>query len=178
MLWKPLVGYEESYAISDTGLIKRIESRGLDGRLLCEKFIHGGCYPNGYWFVCLAKNGTYKQEMTHRLVAKTFIPNPNNLPVVNHIDGNKNNNHVTNLEWCSHSQNRQHAYDTGLSPQRGVPRKVTIKCGEHITTFDTMKDCANFFGFKKCWLTNQIRKHGCIFNYGEYEIEVHGKGVV
>lgn len=73
--------------------------------------------------------------------------------------------------------NLKHAVDIGLmESQCKIRRKVTVKRGEHIILFDTMKDCATFFGFKKGWLQNQIRKHGCIFNYKDYEIEVHERG--
>jgi hypothetical protein len=68
--------------------------------------------PNskGYQYVRLGK----KQYLAHRLVATAFIPNPDNLPDVNHIDGNKANNNVTNLEWCTRKHNMRHAYNTGL----------------------------------------------------------------
>ena len=59
-----------------------------------------------------------KNHRVHRLVAEAFIPNPNNLPCVNHIDGNKQNNSVKNLEWCTHSENMIHAYQTGLEQPR------------------------------------------------------------
>lgn len=172
-VWKDVVGYEGLYQVSNRGVVKRIDSIGLDGRQLHEKQLYGGRYSNGYQFVCLSKDGVCKQYIIHRLVAIAFLPNPNNNPVVNHVDGDKQNNSVENLEWCTHSQNRKHAYDNGLSTQRGTPRKVTVKCGEHITAFDTMKDCATFFGFKKGWLQNRIRKHGCTFIYNDYLIEVH-----
>ena len=111
-------------------------------------------------------------------MAEAFIENPEGLPLVNHIDGNKTNNHVNNLEWVSYARNFEHAVEIGLmESQCKIRRKVTVKCDEHITTFDTMQDCAAFFGFKKSWLHNQIRKHGCTFNYHGYEIEVHGRGL-
>ena len=75
-----------------------------------------------------------KNHRVHRLVAEMFIPNPNNLPCVNHIDGNKQNNSVKNLEWCTHSENMIHAYQTGLEQPR---------CGEqhhaHKLTEDAVK---------------------------------------
>ena len=171
--WKPVRGYEGLYEVSSHGTVKSCEQITADGKHLATKKLNGGCYPNGYEFVCLRKDGHNRNRMIHRMVAEAFIPNPDNLPVVNHRDGNKHNNDMTNLEWCTNSQNRKHAYDLGLSPQRGLPRKVTVKQGEHITLFDTMADCSVFFGFKKAWLNGQIRKHGCTFSYKGYEIQVH-----
>lgn len=69
----------------------------------------------GYVHVSLVyTKGKSKPFLMHRLVAQTFIPNPENKPQINHIDGNKENNHITNLEWCTSSENRQHAIQTGL----------------------------------------------------------------
>lgn len=176
-MWKPIKGYEGLYEVSDFGQVKSLERTASDGRHLKEKIIHGGFYPNGYRFVCLRKDDANKNFLVHRLVAESFIPNPNDFPVVNHLDGNIKNNNVNNLEWCSQGRNLEHAVEIGLiESQCKIRRKVTVKQGEHIILFDTMKDCAEFFGFKKGWLHNKIRKHGCIFNYGDYQIEVHGRG--
>lgn len=68
----------------------------------------------GYHEVALSRNGRYKWHLTHRLVAEAYIPNPNNLPFVNHIDGNKLNNNVDNLEWCTRSENARHSFKCGL----------------------------------------------------------------
>ena len=68
----------------------------------------------GYEFVTLYKNNKSKRRTVHRLVALQYIPNPDNLPEINHKDGNKLNNIVENLEWCDHSYNIQHVWDTGL----------------------------------------------------------------
>lgn len=64
----------------------------------------------GYLFVCYKQGGKRKNILVHRLVAQAFIPNPNNKKEVNHIDGNPLNNIVSNLEWCTSSENRTHAY--------------------------------------------------------------------
>ena len=71
----------------------------------------------GYLYVNLCKGGKPKNFFVHRLVALCFIPNPENKPEINHIDGHPLNNHVSNLEWCTRSENVQHAFDTGLMPQ-------------------------------------------------------------
>lgn len=73
-----------------------------------------GKKPGGYRFVGLRNNDGVHYEMVHRLVAKTFICNPRNLPEVNHKNGNKDDNDVSNLEWCTRQQNAQHAVDAGL----------------------------------------------------------------
>ena len=167
-MWKNVDGFKYNYQVNEHGDVRKI----YKGRITDLK---GGTYSNGYEFVALTVDTmNYKNISRHRLVAEAFIANPNNLPCVNHKDGNKQNNAVENLEWCTQSQNLEHALKIGLvESQCKIRRKVTIKKGEHIALFDTMQDCCRFFGFKKGWLQNQIRKHGCIFNYKEYSIEVH-----
>ena len=79
--------------------------------------------PYFYWGDYKIVNHNGKTYKVHRLVAICYIENPNNLPQVNHIDGNKTNNHVSNLEWCTASYNTQHAYDNGLAKSKGVSMK-------------------------------------------------------
>lgn len=76
--------------------------------------IHKSAHGGRYRAVSYTENGKQKHEYVHRLVAKAFLPNPNNLPIVNHIDGNPSNNAVSNLEWCTASENTRHAWSTGL----------------------------------------------------------------
>lgn len=72
---------------------------------------------SGYWQICIVdNNGKSTRFLVHRLVALVWIPNPLNKPIINHIDGDKNNNQVTNLEWCTNSENIKHARKTGLNP--------------------------------------------------------------
>ena len=78
------------------------------------KLLTGETTKNGYVRVHPVIDGKQKHLLVHRIVAEVFIPNPNNLPIVNHIDGNKQNNAVTNLEWCTYSQNIDHAYKHNL----------------------------------------------------------------
>ena len=92
-----------------------------------KKFLKGHISNTGYISVRLTINGIKKGFSLHRLIAETFIPNPNNLPIVNHIDGNKTNNNVSNLEWTTYSQNVVHAYETGLnSKATGKRNKIDI----------------------------------------------------
>ena len=176
-IWKDVLGYEGLYQISNFGRVKSLprtvrKRHGTGVRK--EKILQGGIYPNGYKFVCLCESGEKKMKMIHRLVAEAFISNPLNFPTVNHIDGNKLNNHVENLEWCTQGENLKHAIEIGLvESQCKIRRNVTVECGEHIVTFKTMSDCSKFFGFGRGWLNGQIRKHGCSFDYGDCHIEVH-----
>lgn len=175
--WKDIKNYP-GYQVSNLGRVKRISSKGLDGRLLKEKILKGGHFSNTYKFVHLARDGKCKSEMIHRLVAEAFIPNPEKLPVVNHKDGNKLNNSSNNLEWCTQADNLKHAIDIGLVKSQCKIRRAVIvtDSDNHKIKFDSMKDCALFFGFKRGWVHNKIRKLGTVFYYQSYLIEVQGRG--
>lgn len=121
-IWKPVIGYEGLYEVSNFGRVKsldRVQVRS-NGKVICEHHIKGqilkpamtGKLPRRYPTVCICGKG----HKVHRLVAEAFIPNPNNLPQVNHIDGNKENNRIDNLEWCDNRHNVLHAIETGLFP--------------------------------------------------------------
>lgn len=100
-IWKDIEGYEGLYQISNFGRVKSFPRLGA--RL--KEHILKVTNNNGYMRLSLAKNKTRKYFYIHVLVAKAFIPNPNKYPEVNHIDENKSNNHVDNLEWCNKSYN-------------------------------------------------------------------------
>ena len=106
-IWQPIKGYKGIYEVSNLGKIK---SYALD-----KPHIKKLSYKRmGYPYTMLYKNGRGQWVNIHRLIAKTFIPNPKNKPQVNHIDGNKQNNKVSNLEWVTHSENTIHAFKIGL----------------------------------------------------------------
>lgn len=110
-IWKRLIyqgkDYGDFYEVSNYGDIRSSKTR----RVRRKNMLH-----TGYYFV----NGSLGSRdikicfRVHKAVAESFIDNPNNLPIVNHKDGNKLNNHVDNLEWCTYSKNMQHAYDNNL----------------------------------------------------------------
>lgn len=102
---KDIPGYEGLYTISDEGVVYRQHGTFV-------KSNKGTQNKDGYCKVSLSKRGDKpKQYLVHRLVAEAFIPNPDNLPVVDHIDEDKTNNHVSNLRWCTHAQNAEY-YNT------------------------------------------------------------------
>jgi len=118
--WLPCPGFETSYEVSNYGQVRSID-RYIYRRngLVKGQLIHFDFNKKGYPQLRLYnKNKKYVRNQ-HRLVALAFIPNPNNLPQVNHIDGNKMNNHISNLEWCTNSDNMKHAYKLGLKCSKG-----------------------------------------------------------
>ena len=106
-VWKDFNGYH----VSNFGRVKSFK-RGK--QMILKPMVD----KKGYLSVALYKDGVRKYFYVHRLVARAFIPNPENKREVNHIDGHPLNNHVSNLEWCTQSENRQHAYDIGLNKSR------------------------------------------------------------
>lgn len=107
-IWKDVKGYEGIYKISSLGRIAKMDN-GQNAKIL-RPFLTS----RGYLQTCLVKNTTYKVYLIHRLVALNFILNPEDKPQVNHINGNKLDNRLENLEWCTAKYNMKHAYDIGL----------------------------------------------------------------
>lgn len=102
--WEAVNGYENHYLISPTGSVYSTRSKKL-----LSPFV-----SSGYLQVELNVNGVARKHLIHRLVAQAYLPNPSNLPCVNHKDGNKLNNSVSNLEWCTYKENMEHASKQGL----------------------------------------------------------------
>lgn len=128
---KDILGYEGEYAITCGGCIWSYKS---------EKFLKTRFNRDGYEVVNLSKNGILKTFSIHRLVAQAFIPNPNNYSQVNHIDGDKENNNIWNLEWCSAKQNNIHAIETGLRKSKSCIRR--IHCIETGFVYDNVAQAA------------------------------------
>lgn len=166
--WRDVVGYEGRYMVSNIGRVKSvghttIDKRGiprylpskLKSQIICKNIRHA--YP--YLTLC-DKDGVSKRARVHRLVAEAFIPNPDNLPQVNHKDGCKWNNHVSNLEWVTIRDNLIHSFRTGLHPQDNFfahakkPVLVVSPQGEEMY-FPSVEEAAKFLGYP--WATKLSR---------------------
>lgn len=109
--WKDIKEYEGKYQISNLGNVKALDYK----RTKKEKILKPRINSTGYMVVNLYKNAKFKTFKIHRLIAQAFIINPENKPCINHIDGNKLNNSIDNLEWCTYRENTIHAIKNGLA---------------------------------------------------------------
>jgi hypothetical protein len=113
-IWKDISGYEGQYQISNLGTVQSLTRIDAQNHIRYSQIMKPKLDDKGYYQIILCQNGKHKSLSLHRLLAKHFISNPNNLPCINHIDGNPKNNLLENLEWCTYSENTIHAYKTGL----------------------------------------------------------------
>jgi len=176
-IWKDIKGYEGLYQVSNYGRVRGlITSQGRRKGIL-KPYDH-----DGYKRINLYKNKKVKKYYVHRLVAQAFISNPNKYPEVNHKDGDKSNNHISNLEWCTSSQNQIHAYKIGLqkyNPKihennnyRGIKCKVTDNVTGKTIKFENMKKASEFLGYYKNYIYKKKKKYGNVFNISNYTIKV------
>lgn len=118
--WKEIKGWEGRYDVSNNGEI-RSWYYGLK-RLSEPRLLKIKTDKDGYRVITLHHGDIKKTYIVHRLVAIAFLPNPQKLPQINHIDGDKNNNSVDNLEWCSSQKNMRHAFDSGLISKENISK--------------------------------------------------------
>ena len=150
---KPIQGYENKYLISSYGRVWSIRSK---------KWLKYSVPSNGYAQVGLSLNNKRTSYMIHRLVAKTFLQKPTNKDYVNHIDGNKLNNRVNNLEWVTRSDNEKHAFANKLK----IPTRGELS-GQSKLTWEQVKIIRQMYN-KQHYSTRHIAK---IFNVGKSTIQ-------
>lgn len=164
-VWKDVVGYEGYYQISNFGRVRsldrltrsstNLEYKGtMRGRVL--KPIDNN---KGYFMVALAKNGSAKWKLISRLVAKAFIPNPNNYPIVNHKNEIKKDNVVDNLEWCTQKYNVNYGIGNETNTQLKYKKvKMLTESGDFIKTFDSVQEASENTGIFSTNICRAIRK--------------------
>jgi hypothetical protein len=173
-IWKLVEGlkdgfYDGLYEVSNLGRFKMLPRvlNCTNGQRLTKEKIVTGSNSHGYRRVILKKDRIRLQIDIHVLVARAFIPNPNNYPQVNHIDANRSNNEVSNLEWCNRSMNAIHAYKLGLLKTTKGSERSTAKLTEdkimamremYKTGLFTMCMLARDFSVAKTTVQNIINK--------------------
>lgn len=137
--WSPVKNYENYYEISKKGEVRSLH-KPTYGYIMEQRPDRGG-----YYTVRLNKPGMKSStQYVHRLLGFAFIPNPLNKAFINHIDGNKLNNNIDNLEWVTHAENMRHAYKLGLVVSfPGRCKSIIDKCSGAI--FDSIKQAADFY---------------------------------
>ena len=127
-VWKDIQGYEGLYQVSNQGRVRSLDRtvkrRNQPDLPVAGKVLSPRIGKNGYSYVILSKEAKGKTANIHRLVAEAFLDKPEGCNVVNHIDGNKENNACNNLEWCDSSKNNKHAFDTGLINKDNIAKSV------------------------------------------------------
>lgn len=164
MEWRKVPGWP-CYSVSDLGDVRRDKS----GRILA-----GGKDKDGYRQVILSYKGKRKGIKVHRLIALTFIPNPDNKPMINHIDGNKTNNNVSNLEWVTNQENQDHFWRVIDSEEhhrkrvethkgKGLlsdnPNAKAVVCIELNKTFSTLIEAEKATGVKYTKISSACHHH-------------------
>lgn len=168
-IWKDIEDYEGIYQISNLGRVKSLQRNIKHWRggisILKERII----MPDiaiGYQRIELRKNNIGTNKLVHRLIASAFIPNPENKPYINHINGIKTDNRIENLEWCSQLENMRHAHKTGLIKheigEKNPLSKLTDKDILYIrNNYDNTRNYSKIMADKYCvsWFTiNNILK--------------------
>ena len=175
-IWKDVKGYEGIYQVSDLGRIKRLTSLDSIGRRKITRIMAVHVH-NGYVKIRLSKNSIRKNYSVHRLVAKAFIANLDAKGEVNHIDGNKTNTQVSNLEWMTSSENQLHAYRTGLDKSTTKRRNdyrskpvIQILNNKIINAFLSVREAQRQTGFchgtiSSCCRGDQRIAYGFVWRY-------------
>lgn len=164
-IWKIIDGYNGLYYVSNLGNVKSFNKNK-------EIILKSNLQKNGYIALNLYKNGKRITYTIHRLVAKAFIENPNNLPQVNHIDGNKLNNNLSNLEWCDNGHNIREAFRLGLnSRKKGIENKrskkiVNLKTNE---VYYSLNEASIKLGMKRNKISYHLNSKNNTLNYLKYE---------
>jgi hypothetical protein len=178
-IWKDVEGYEGLYQVSNFGNIRSLRYRNQTKTQLLKKQLD----RYGYEVICLSKKGVVKSKRINRLVALAFIPNPENKPHINHIDGEPKNNKVENLEWCTQKENIQHLYKilkykSHMNGRKGAKsncnkRVIQLdKTKQYIKTWDCILDASKKLNISSSAISNCLTNRsktagGYVWKYAE-----------
>ena len=174
--WKPVAGYEGLYEVSSKGTVRSIDRKIIDkhGNIRFHKgrILKADYDKKGYKRYYLSKNNKEEKVFEHQLVARAFIPNPNNYKMVNHKDETHDNNCVENLEWCDAKYNNN--YGT-LKQRLSELKKKKIICITDGNKFNSINEAAEFYGIDRRLISGVLNKakkttYGKVFIYDEEEI--------
>jgi len=162
---KEVKGYEEMYAVTPDGIVyglPRILKRKGKGNINKANYfeVNRRIDKKGYIEVRLSKKAIRKCYKLHRIMAEAFIPNPNNYSQINHKNGNKADNSIENLEWCTPSQNLKHAYDNNLRTlSKSAYKGKVVICTQSGRSFNSVKEASIYVnineGYLKCMLNGK-----------------------
>lgn len=176
-IWKPIKGYEGLYEVSNLGEVRGVYKkipyrdgfRNRQGKKLKQNNM------KGYAQVKLQNKNQRKLYLVHRLVAEAFIPNPDNLPEVNHIDGNKQNNRVDNLEWCTRKENMIHSVEKHIRTDLKPVDMYSLN-DEFICTFPSLHMASNKTGIIRNNISNCCKGKYGYKTAGGYKWKYHERG--
>lgn len=164
-IWKDVIGFEGFYQVSNLGRVKRL-SREIwkNGKVwyTCKEIILKTYINKGYEYVWLGSGNSKTLCKMHRLVATHFIPNPDNLPLVNHKDENPSNNCVDNLEWCTHKYNMN--YGTLIERKKHYNNK-SVLCVETGETFVSTCEVKRRYGYDVSYIGSACKKNIMVYGY-------------
>lgn len=177
MEWRPVRGFEGYYEVSSTGIVysmaRTVPDTAHGHRTIRGRVMRQVPDKNGYLVVNLHKLGVSSVLPVHRLVADAFICNLFSLPVVNHIDGDKANNTVENLEWVSYSENNIHALQHQLRAPKSNPVMQMNMSGETIATYESVTDASRQTGISRGMISHAT--HGRAKGAGGFMWRLIGK---
>ena len=165
-IWKNIKGYNGRYQISNNGNVRSLNYNNTNKTHLLAKTLTA----DGYYRIGLNKDKKQKRFFVHKLVAETFISNPNNFSIINHIDGNKLNNNVNNLEYCTQSHNIKEAYRLKLMKPRKLKVNQYDLSGNFIKMWNSIKDVEVFYNnrhISDCCKGKRKTACGYIWRYAE-----------
>lgn len=167
-VWKDVQGFKGYYQVSNEGNVRSVDRTNKDGRKYKGRQLSLRTDHRGYKDVMLYKEGIAKRVKVHRLVAEAFIPNPNNLPQVNHLNEVKDDNNVSNLEWITDIDNKNYGSLPSRRRLRGIEQGVKVVATDsngNKRVFNSIKEASVTLGVYRSAIYQSLSDPN-IFRYG------------